>query len=77
MKNNNFFLNISKKLNIQNFKEVSMSRLAHSVCKWNKILNFVLSVKLGLQGLLKAHIFYASHFLYDLQKKPKNKNFLY
>ena len=51
-----------------------MSCPAPSVCKWNKIINFVLSVKLKEQGPLKAYIFYANHFLYDLQKKSKNQN---
>ena len=82
MKNDIFSKNIFQNVNIQNFKENPMSRPAPSVCKWNKIINFVLSVKLGeeiffLQGLLKANIFYANRFLYDLQKKFKNKNVLF
>ena len=67
-----------KKINIQNFKEVSTSRPAPGVCKWNKIINFFLFVKLGeeigfLQGPLKTYIFYANRFLYDLLKKSKTK----
>ena len=49
---------------------------------WIKIINVVLSVKLGeeigfLPDSLEAYVFYANRFLYDLQKKFKNKNFLY
>ena len=38
---------ISQKFTIQNFKENPSSHPAPSVCKWNKIINFILSVKLG------------------------------
>ena len=50
---------------------------APSLCKWNKIINFVPSVKLQkidfLQDPKKAYIFYANRFLYFLQKKSRNK----
>ena len=53
-----------------------MWRPAPSVCKWNKIISFVLSVKLWvkihfLQDPLKAHIFYQTRFLYGLPKNPE------
>ena len=38
--------NTPQKINIQNLKENVISRSTPSVCKWNKISNFVLSVKL-------------------------------
>ena len=46
--------------------------------KWNKIIKFVLSVKLWeeigfLQDPQKVYIFYAIHFLYISQKKSQNK----
>ena len=46
--------------------------------KWNKIIKFVLSLKLWeeigfLQDPQKAYIFYAIHFLYVCQKKSWNK----
>ena len=46
--------------------------------KWNKIIKFVLSVKLWeeidfLQDPQKAYIFYAIRFLYVSQKKSRNK----
>ena len=46
--------------------------------KWNKIIKFVLSVKLWeeigfLQDPQKAYIFYAICFLYVSQKKSRNK----
>ena len=46
--------------------------------KWNKIMKFVLSLKvweeLGfLQHPQKAYVFYAIHFLYISQKKSRNK----
>ena len=76
-----FLKNNPQKFNIQNFKEVSTSRPAPSVCKWNKIINFVLSFKLVeaigfLQGYLKAYIFYAIVF-FTIYGKRLNKNFLY
>ena len=43
----NAFKNIFQKFNFQNFKENPTPRPAPSVCKWNKLINFVLSVKLG------------------------------
>ena len=51
---------------------------APSHSKWNKIIKFVLSVKLweeigSLQDPQKAYIFYAIHFLYISQKKSLNK----
>ena len=42
----NIYIYISQKLNIQNFKENPTSRPVPSVCKWNKIINLFLSVKL-------------------------------
>ena len=30
-----------------------------------------------MQGPLKAYIFYANHFVYDLKKKSKNKNLFF
>ena len=85
MKNDNFsnfFFNISQKIQYSKFQGKTASRPAHGVCDWNKIINFVLSVKLGeeigfLQGPLKAYIFYANRFLDDLRKKSKNKNVLF
>ena len=63
------------------FSEIRITgiwRSAHSHCKWNRIINFVISVKLYykkhfLQRSLKAYIFYAIRFLYVLQKKSWNK----
>ena len=56
-----------------------MGSPAHSICKLNKIINFVLSVKLSakvhfLQEPLKAYIFYRNNLLFVLQKKPRNKH---
>ena len=52
---NNFKIFL-KKFNIQNLKEVSTSRPAPSVCKWNKIINFVLSAKLGKEPIFSLQI---------------------
>ena len=65
------------KIQYSKFQEVSTSRPAPSVCKWNKIINFVLSVKLGEKMGFNAFIFYANRFLYNLQTKSKSKNFLH
>ena len=51
---------------------------APSHCKWNKIIKFVLSVKLWekirfLQDPQKTYIFLCNSFLYVSQKKSRNK----
>ena len=53
-------------------------KLYVELCKWNKIIKFVLSVKLWeeigfLQDPQKAYIFYAIRFVYISQKKSRNK----
>ena len=63
----------------QNFLKCCLWRSAPSLCKWNTIINFVLSVKLYekkdfLQDSQKAYIFCANCFLYVLQKKSRNKH---
>ena len=80
-KNITFWKNIKRKiLNFifQKFKKLSTLCCGLSLCKWNKIINFVLSVKLSEkihfpQGLLKTYIFYPNRFLYVLWKKSRNK----
>ena len=54
---------------------------APSICKWSKIINFVLSEKLWvkmhvLQDPIKAYIFYPDRFLNVLPKKTRNKHLL-
>ena len=58
-----------------------MWRPAPSVFKWNKIINFVLSVKLWvtmhfLQDPLNAYIFYPNRFICVLPKKTRSKYLL-
>ena len=65
---------------IQKF-EKNVCGAAPSHGKWNKIIKFVLSVKLWkeigfLQDPQKAYIFYAIRFLYVSQKKSRNKLWL-
>ena len=71
-KKSNIFLHLI----FQKFKKWSSLCFAPSFCKWNKIINFVLSVKncrrRSIFHLLKLCIFYANHFLYIWQKKSKN-----
>ena len=60
------------------FKKPESLHCAPSLCKWNKIVDFVLSVKLSAalnfpQGHLKTYVFYANRFLYVFQKKSRNK----
>ena len=63
----------------QKFKKRFLWRSAPILCcKLNKIINFVLSVKLEekidfLQDPQKAYIFNAKRFFYFLQKKSRNK----
>ena len=63
---------------IQKFEKTGPWRCAPSHGKWNKIIKFILSVKLWeemhfLQDPQKAYIFYAIRFLYASQKKSRNK----
>ena len=63
---------------IKKFEKTGMWRCAPSHGKWNKIIKFVLSVKLGeeigfLQDPQKAYIFHAIRFFYVFQKKSQNK----
>ena len=75
------FENIFQHFIIKKFKKLGMRRTAPSVCKCNKIRNFVLFVKLWmkmhfLQDPLKAYIFYPNRFLYVLPKKNRNQHLL-
>ena len=63
---------------IQKFEKNGMWCCAPSHGKWNKIIKYVLSVKLWeeigfLQDPRKAYIFYAICFLYVSQKRSRNK----
>ena len=76
-KNENIFQNFI----IHTFKKLGMRRPAPSVCKWNKIINFVLSVKLRvkmhfLQDHPEACIFYLNRFIFILPKKSRNIHLL-
>ena len=65
-----------KKNLFKNWKKLGMWSPAPSVCKWNKVINFVLSLKLlakmnFLLYSLKAYIFYIIRLLYVLPKKTE------
>ena len=64
---------------IQKFEKTVCGAPSHG--KWNKVIKFILSVKLWeeiglLQDSQKAYIFYAIRFLYVSQKKYRNKLYL-